>query len=148
MIKNRRNIIFLIIKIIIIIICFFLINKYLFGIYIVSNNNYKSINISPHDFLIYYKFNNTYQNNDIVFYGDKIYRVIGTYGQVIRKKGEKIFIDSDIVDNVSYDFNYPYTINKDELFLIGYQDDSKTNGCINTKNISGKLLFKMQVRDF
>lgn len=148
MIKNKKNILFLLIKIVSIIICFFLINKYLFDFYIVKTNNYKSINISPHDFLIYYKFNNDYHNNDIVFYKNKLYRVIGTYGQVIKKKGEKVFIDSDIVENVSYDFNYPYTISKNELFIIGYKEDSRTNGCINTNNINGKLIFRMQIRDF
>ena len=148
MIKNRKYIILLLIKIIIILICFLLINRFLFGFCIVKNNNYKNINISPHDFLIYFKFNNNYQNNDIVFYNDKIYRVIGTAGQIITKKGEKIFIDSDEVDNVSYIFKYPYTISKDELFLIGNQVDSRINGCINKNNISGKLIFKIQIRDF
>ena len=146
---NKRNIIFLIIKIVLIVLIIYLTYKYIFGIYIVKNNNYKSININPHDFLIYYKIEKDYQNNDIVFYKNNIYRIVGTKGQVISKKGNKIFIDSDIYfENIEYSYEYPYTIKDNELFLMNDINDSRSFGLIDKNNISGKLLFRMQIRDF
>ena len=146
---NKRNIIFLIIKIILIVLIIFLTYKFIFGIYIVKDNKFKSININPHDFLIYYRLQDSYQNNDIVFYNNSIYRVIGTKGQVINKKGNKIFIDNDIYfENIKYNYEYPYTIKDNELFLLNDINDSKDFGLIDINNISGKLLFRMQIRDF
>ena len=146
---NKRNIIFLIIKIILIVLIIFLTYKFIFGIYIVKDNKFKSININPHDFLIYYRLQDSYQNNDIVFYNNSIYRVIGTKGQVINKKGNKIFIDNDIYfENIKYNYEYPYTIKDNELFILNDINDSKDFGLIDINNISGKLLFRMQIRDF
>lgn len=146
---NKKNIIFLFIKIILIVLIVFLTNKYIFGLCIVKSIDYKSININPHDFLIYYKLENDYQVNDIVFYNNNIFRVIGTNGQVISKKGNKVLIDKEIMfDKVDYDFEYPYIIKENELFIINDKDDSRVFGCINKKDIDGKLLFRMQIRDF
>lgn len=149
MLTNKKNIIFLIIKIVIISLIIFLFNKYVFGIYIVKSIDYKSININPHDFLIYYKLENDYQNNDIVFYNNTIYRVVGTNGQVINNKGNRIYIDNDIsFESVEYNYEYPYTIKENELFLINNINDSKNFGLIDKNNISGKLIFRLQIRDF
>ncbi len=149
MLTNKKNIIFLIIKIVIISLIIFLFNKYVFGIYIVKSIDYKSININPHDFLIYYKLENDYQNNDIVFYNNTIYRVVGTNGQVINNKGNRIYIDNDIsFESVEYNYEYPYTIKENELFLINNINDSKNFGLIDKNNISGKLVFRLQIRDF
>ena len=124
MLTNKKNIIFLIIKIVIISLIIFLFNKYVFGIYIVKSIDYKSININPHDFLIYYKLENDYQNNDIVFYNNTIYRVIGTNGQVINNKGNRIYIDNDIsFESVEYNYEYPYTIKENEFLYIYYYFD-------------------------
>ncbi len=149
MLTNKKNIIFLIVKIVIISLIIFLFNKYVFGIYIVKSIDYKSININPHDFLIYYKLENDYQNNDIVFYNNTIYRVVGTNGQVINNKGNRIYIDNDIsFESVEYNYEYPYTIKENELFLINNINDSKNFGLIDKNNISGKLVFRLQIRDF
>ena len=146
--QKNRNLIFLLIKIILITILLFIVYKYIFGFYIVKNNNYKSININPHDFLIYYKREKEYQNNDIVFYNNSIYRVIGTNGQVIKKLGNKIMIDNNIIEEVTFEFDYPYTISKDEVFLFNDKEDSRSFGCININSIKGKLVFRIQIRDF
>ena len=149
MLINKKNIIFLLIKIILIVLIIFLTTKYVFGFYIVNTNQYKGININPHDFLIYYKLEKDYQNNDIVFYKDQVYRIVGTKGQTIKLKGNKVFIDNDIYfEDVKYNFEYPYTIKDNELFLINELNDSKVIGLINKNNIKGKLIFRMQIRDF
>ena len=146
---NKKSIIFLLIKIILIALIIFLTTKYVFGFNIVKSNKYKSININPHDFLIYYKLEKDYQNNDIVFYKNQIYRVVGTNGQTIIKKGNKVFIDNDIYfDDVKYNFEYPYTIKENELFLMNGFNDSRIIGLVNKKYIKGKLIFRMQIRDF
>ena len=146
--KKNRNIIFLLIKILLITIIIYITYKYICGFYIVKNSNYKSININPHDFLIYYKKEKEYQNNDIVFYNDNIYRIIGTNGQVIRKIGNKVMIDNDTIDEVNLNLTYPYTIKENELFLFNNMEDSRSFGCININDIKGKLVFRMQIRDF
>lgn len=146
--KKNRNLIFLLIKILLITIIIYITYKYIFGFYIVKNSNYKSININPHDFLIYYKKEKEYQNNDIVFYNDNIYRIIGTNGQVIRKIGNKVMIDNDTIDEVNLNLTYPYTIKENELFLFNNMEDSRSFGCININDIKGKLVFRMQIRDF
>ena len=146
---KKNNFIFFIIKIFVLFLFIFLINYFIFGFYIVNSINYKSINIYPHDFLIYYKLEKNYNNNDIVFYNNKIYRVIGTYGQVINKKGNKILIDNEIIDGeIKYEYKYPYIIKKHELFLKSDIDDSKLFGCISSNKIDGKLIFRIQIRDF
>lgn len=146
--KNKKNIIILLIKIVSVILIVFISYRYLFGFYIVKTDKYKVINITPSDFLIYYKIYNEIHNNNIVLYNNKLYRVIGTYGQVINKKNNKFFIDDNIIDGVSYEFTYPYTINKNEIFLYSYEDDSRTIGCVDANKIQGILLFRMQIRDF
>ena len=147
--NHKKEILFLLIKIILIVIVLFIIKKYIFGLYIVKSINYKNININPNDFLIYYKLQKEYNNNDIVFYKNKIYRVVGSKGQIINKKNNKFYIDNDIYfDSILYNFEYPYTIKDNELFLISDNNDSRTYGCINKDNIDGKLIFRIQIRDF
>ncbi len=146
---NSKYLIFLFVKIIIIVLILFLFNKYVFKIYIVKSNNYKSINFNPSDFLIYYKLEKDYQNNDVVLYDNKIYRIIGTYGEVINVKNNKIFIDDDSYFNdISYKFSYPYTIKRDEVFLFNNNYDSRSFGCVKKNKLDGKLIFKMQIRNF
>lgn len=149
MLINKKNLIFLLIKIILISLIIFITTKYIFGFNIVKSDKYKSISISPHDFLIYYKLEKEYQNNDIVFYKDQIYRVVGTNGQTINKKGNKVFIDNDIYfEDIKYNYEYPYTIKENELFLMNSFNDSRIIGLVNKKDIKGKLIFRMQIRDF
>ena len=146
--KNRKNFLFLILKIVLITALLMFANKYIFGFYIVKNNDYKDINIYPHDFLIYYKYNNEYQNNDIVFYNNRIYRIIGTSGQIINKIGNKIMVDNNIIDNINSDYNYPHTILSDELLLLSIKNETKIVSYVKLKDIDGKLIFRMQIRDF
>ncbi len=147
--KNKINLLIPFVKIIIILVVMYIVFTYIFGLYIVTSINYNSININPHDFLIYYRLEKNYQNNDIVFYKNKVYRIIGTKGQIINKKGNKVLIDNDVLNSeIKYDFKYPYTINEGELFIINNEDGSTNFGCIDSNSIEGKLIFKMQIRNF
>ena len=147
--KTNKKFIFLFVKLLLIFLIFFIANKYLFGLYMVNSVDYKSININPHDFLIYYKNQKEYQNNDVIIYKKKIYRIIGTYGQIISKKNQKLLIDKDIINGeIKYNFTYPYSIKKDELFIINGKNDSLSFGCINKSKVEGKIIFKIQIRDF
>ena len=146
--KNRKNLFFLLIKILLITFILLFGYKYVFGFYIVKNNDLKSINIKPHDFLIFYKYNNEYENDDIVFYKNNVYKVVGTFDQVINKVRNKTMIDNSVIDEIQYNYNYPYSIQRDEVFLLNNKDDSRIFGCVKIKDIEGKLIFRMQIRDF
>ena len=57
-------------------------------------------------------------------------------------------IGNDTIDEINFNLTYPYTIKENELFLFNNMEDSRSFGCININNIKGKLVFRMQIRDF
>ena len=90
-------------------------------------------------------FKNDEQTNGNIF----VKRVIGVPGDKVVCIGTKIYVNGKelhekyVVNTVTKEFNTSCTVGKDELFVCGDNRDesydSRTFGCIKTKDVIGKI---------
>ena len=139
--QKLRNLSFLLIKIIVIIIILTIINKYIFMFHIVKETNMKP-SINPSDLLIFYRFNDKINNNDIV-YIDKIYRVVGNYEDDIKIINKHLYINDEEYFYITEEDN-SLDLKKYELLLI----DNNNYYVMSKNSIKGKLIFRLQIRGF
>ena len=140
--QKLRNLSFLLVKIIVIILIFTIINKYIFGFHIAKETNMKP-SINPSDLLIFYKINNIINTNDIVYIDNKIYRVVGTYEDSIKIYNKRLFINDEEYLIVGKEGENIY-LKKYELLLI----DNNDYYVVSRNKIKGKLIFRLQIRGF
>lgn len=80
-----------------------------------------------------------------------IKRVIAKYGDTVDIINNKISINGNLLNSIDFDVNaysdleFPITLKKDELFIIGdnfsNSIDSRVFGCININSIKGTLIY-------
>ena len=163
--KTKRNIIYLCIKIVVIIIIFIIMFYGIFGMTIMNNQSMKPA-INEGELLIFYRLDKDYKRGDVVVanVNNKIstYRIVGlpndvidisndgevTVNKIIEKS--EIFYNTFLVTNST--IQLPYTVPNNEYFLLNdYREsiqDSRLFGSINKKNIKGKVFGSIQIRDF
>ena len=156
------NIKVLIKKIIFIILLFYVMFFWIFGITRISNNS-MSPNIAAGDLLLYYRLDHEYAIGDVVTFKKNnnryILRIIATEGQVITLNSNGDFIiDGEVEYHKTYMENsipkkivYPYTVPKGSVFVVGdyrsLYNDSRSFGAISTDLIEGKIISLLQTKD-
>ena len=115
-------------------------------------------NISFGSLLFFYRLNNNFETNDVVFFSKDNKRYVL---RVLAKEGEEVSINVDgefindredlikenYVDNIIPDnssITYPYTVPKGEVFVVSDNryliEDSRTFGSIKINQIEGKVI--------
>ncbi len=163
--KLKKNIIYLLIKIGFVLLIIYLLFFQIFGLQVVNNEGMKP-SLKEGSLVLYYRFDKKYMRGDVVSASinnkNNIYRVLGVEGDTIDITNDGIVLINGVMENneLTYstlvdsnsDIKYPYKLNKDEIFLINdYRlaiNDSRTYGAINKKDINGKVIAKLQIRDF
>lgn len=150
----------LIIKIVIIGIILFVVNFFVFGIYIIHDNNMYPA-IKDGDLCFTYKLGN-YLSEDPVVYKIKgqvhFGRIIALAGDVVDVKDNGVYVNNSLIsEKVLYDtkkegskVSFPYTVPTGEVFVLNdFRElitDSRTFGAIPTKGLKGKVVFLMRRR--
>lgn len=155
--KNQEDIFHFIKKIILFIICIYILFQGIFGI-IPMKDMTMSPRISPGDLLLYYRLNQNYGNQDVVIVkkgGEKyVGRIVAKPGDKIEitNEGDIIINDSTFVDNgifyitKPYDtkIKYPIKLKSNEFFLLGdFREgakDSRVFGPVKDSELKGKII--------
>ena len=163
--KTKRNIIYLLIKILLIVVIIYVLFFHIFGIQIVRNPNMKP-SFKEGSLVIYYRLNKKYSRGDVVSVNingeNKIYRVLALEGDIVNITDDGFVLINETNEETESFYStfraqnsnvkYPYTVGEDEVFLINdyrlVSKDSREFGTINKKNINGKVIIKLQIRDF
>ena len=163
--KIIKKLIALILKIIIFIIIIFLIFNVVFGLKRANDINMIP-NIKEGDLLLYYRLDKNYKIGDVVVCKidgkEYVLRIAAKENQTVDISDDgNLMVDSYQNDNNVYyktekdknsKISFPYKIKKGEYFLINdyrmSKNDSRIFGGISNKNILGKVITKLQVRNF
>lgn len=141
-----------------IILTLFLVHSYIGTLFIYYNNNmYPSI--KDGDLCFIQKYDKQYNQDSIVLYKDKLYRVIAKENQVVDITDTGILtVDGNQLLGVSTlgiekgNIELPYTVKHGEVFVLNdyYIDteDSRTFGSIPTTGITGTIVFLFRRRGF
>lgn len=155
-----KNLLILFIRIIITIIMFFIIFKFIFGLSRVTNQ-YMEPSIKSGDLLLFYRLDKAYEKGDAVVLKSGVFRVVAKEGDTVDINNEnKVLVNGHLEDTKVYyltkkeddsKIKFPVTIKKDEYFVLGdYRDlikDSRIFGTVNSKDIKGKVIAKLQTRN-
>lgn len=143
---------------ILIILTIFLVHSYIGTLFIYYNNNmYPSI--KDGDLCFIQKYDNHYNQDNIVLYKDKLYRVIAKENQVVDITDAGILtVDGNQLLGVSAlgiekgDIELPYKVKTGEVFVLNdyytNAEDSRTFGSISTTDITGTIVFLFRRRGF
>lgn len=143
---------------ILIILTLFLVHSYLGTLFIYYNNNmYPSV--KDGDLCFIQKYNKQYNQDSIVLYKDKLYRVIAKENQVVDITDTGIItVDGNQLLGVSTlgiekgNIELPYTVKTGEVFVLNdyYIDteDSRSFGSTPTTEITGTIVFLFRRRGF
>lgn len=141
-----------------IILTLLLVHSYIGTLFIYYNNNmYPSI--KDGDLCFIQKYGKHYNQNDIVFYEDRLYRVIAKENQVVDIIDTGIItVDGNQLLGVSTlgiekgNIELPYKVKTGEVFVLNdyYTDteDSRTFGSVPTIEITGTIVFLFRRRGF
>lgn len=160
-----RNIINLVIKIIFILMMYYVLLHIIFGAKRITGNTMIPY-ITDGDLLIYYRLDKKYNTDDIIILeqNDKEYvlRIVAKEGQTvdINEYGQ-LLVDGNPETHTTYfetpkdesnNINYPYLVPKNSFFALNdyrkVSNDSRSFGPISTENIKGKIIGKLQIRNF
>jgi signal peptidase I len=162
-ISNLTKIKPLIIKIVCMLIFFYITLFMVFGITKIKDISMRP-SIEPGTMLIYYRLDNNYNVGDVVTFvkDNKRYnlRIIGKENDII-----SINLDGELINNNSNELpktymkniipnnssiTYPYRVGKNKLFLVGdnrlYTNDSREFGAIDISLIEGKIIGLLQTK--
>ena len=142
---------------ILIILTLFLVHSYIGTLFIYYNNNmYPSI--KDGDLCFIQKYDKHYNQDNIVLYKDKLYRVIAKENQVVDINTGILTVDGNQLLGVSAlgiekgDIELPYTVKTGEVFVLNdyytNAEDSRTFGSIPTTDITGTIVFLFRRRGF
>ncbi|XVG96152.1 signal peptidase I [Eubacteriales bacterium KG125] len=155
--KNQEDIFHFIKKIILLIICIYILFQGIFGI-IPMKDMTMSPRISPGDLVLFYRLNHNYGNQDVVVIeidGEMhLGRIVAKPGDKVEitDKGEIIINDSLVVENdifyqtKPYDSKVKYPVNliDDEFFVLGdFREgakDSRVYGAVKAKDLKGQVM--------
>lgn len=152
----------LLLKITFIVLFIYISFGYIFGLKRM-NQSYMTPNIKEGDLVFYYRLEKEYKVGDVVVINkdnkEYVLRIVATSDQIIDMNSKDEFLVDGYVEpyNVYYktkkyeNINYPYTIPKDEYFVLAdYRQsakDSRVFGTITKDEIKGKVISKLQVRN-
>ena len=160
-----RDIIYLMVKIVFIGIVYFVLLYVLFGAKRMTGNAMVPY-LFDGDLLFYYRLDKKYNTDDIVIVkqnnNEYILRIVAKEGQTvdINEYGQLIVDGVPETHMIYYEtakddksnINYPYTVPKNCFFALNdYRkvlNDSRSFGPISVENIKGKLIGKLQIRNF
>ena len=159
----KKNIIYIVTKIALITLIVYVFLFHIFGVQIIQDENMKPT-IKQGCLLMYYRLDTNYRKGDVVSItvDEKNYIV-----RIVALPNDKVEITDDGIllisgypeDNDVYydtvktsDIEYPYVLKNNEYFVLNdfrkNTKDSRTFGGINKKQINGKVMIKIQIRDF
>jgi len=172
LLKKRKNnkeiknsIIYILIKICVLSLIIYLLLFQIFGIQIV-NNEEMTPSFKAGSLTVYYRLDKQYTRYDVISatINNKIniYRIIGLPGDTIDiTEDGNLLINGHTEEIEDYyktgldpdsKIEFPIEIKEDEVFILNdYRlatTDSRTFGPINKKDINGKIIAKLQIRDF
>lgn len=161
----KKRVILLAIKIVLFIVICIIVFFVIFGVG--RMNDYSMYpSLKDGDLLVYYRMEGNFNNGDVVVVNhdnqEKVMRIIASPGQEvdIDDDGElsvdqqpstyEAFYKTNRAEK--YSFKYPYRVSQDCYFMLNdYRsntDDSRTFGEVCKDKIKGRLISKIQIRDF
>lgn len=160
-----HNIINLLIKIIFIVFLYFVLFHVVFGIERMKDDSMTPY-VTDGDLLFFHRLDNKYNNDDLVVIKQNnkkfVSRIIAKENQTVDINDQgQLFIDGNPETHISYyktlkdsngNINYPYTVPKGCYFVLNdyrlKSNDSRLIGPISEENVIGKVIAKLQVRNF
>lgn len=157
-----QDIVQLLLKISIIILAVFLIFTFLYGIVRINDVSMKPA-IKDGDLVMYYRLDKRFISGDVAVFEDDgkttTGRVVAVAGDTvdITKNGLKINGAEQISQDIYFDttqfkngVDFPITVGEDQIFLLGdnrpQASDSRIYGCINIKDVRGKVIAVIRSR--
>jgi signal peptidase I len=160
--RKRRTIFCFIRKLLVIVLAFWLIFHYVFGLFRVNGETMYP-RIRDGDLILYYRLNQEYYLGDVVTFMCEGYRRVA---RVVAKEGDVVEIDENgqllVNGNVQEEeifyptekwedgVSYPYTVPEDSYFVLcdfrtgSY--DSRGYGAVSASEISGKVITLLRRR--
>ena len=160
-----QKFIYIFIKFIILLVIYLLFFKVIFNVKRVDTNN-MSPSIKPGDLLFINKLDKDYHVGDVVLvnHNEKKYffRIVASSNQKVEIDDSGIVLVDDALEgyktmyktfkDLNSDINYPYTVLDSSFFLLNdnrdVDNDSRVFGSINKDDIIGKVVAKLQIRNF
>ena len=157
-----QDIVQLLLKISIIILAVFLIFTFLYGIVRINDVSMKPA-IKDGDLVMYYRLDKRFISGDVAVFEDDgettTGRVVAVAGDIvdITKNGLKINGAEQISQDIYFDttqfkngVDFPITVGEGQVFLLGdnrpQASDSRIYGCINVKDVRGKVIAVIRSR--
>ena len=157
-----QDIVQLLLKISIIILAVFLIFTFLYGIVRINDVSMKPA-IKDGDLVMYYRLDKRFISGDVAVFEDDgkttTGRVVAVAGDTvdITKNGLKINGAEKISQDIYFDttqfkngVDFPITVGEGQVFLLGdnrpQASDSRIYGCINVKDVRGKVIAVIRSR--
>ena len=157
-----QDIVQLLLKISIIILAVFLIFTFLYGIVRINDVSMKPA-IKDGDLVMYYRLDTRFISGDVAVFEDDgkttTGRVVAVAGDTvdITKNGLKINGAEQISQDIYFDttqfkngVDFPITVGEGQVFLLGdnrpQASDSRIYGCINIKDVRGKVIAVIRSR--
>ncbi|GMN95442.1 signal peptidase I [Blautia wexlerae] len=157
-----QDIVQLLLKISIIILAVFLIFTFLYGIVRINDVSMKPA-IKDGDLVMYYRLDKRFISGDVAVFEDDgkttTGRVVAVAGDTvdITKNGLKINGAEQISQDIYFDttqfkngVDFPITVGEGQVFLLGdnrpQASDSRIYGCINVKDVRGKVIAVIRSR--
>ena len=127
---------------------------------------YMSPSIAEGDLLLYYRLDKNYKVGDIIYFNidDKnhVLRIVAKEGQTVSINEEgKLLVDGypethealyDTKEPENSNISYPYTVEEGKFFVVGdyrrVANDSRVFGAISEDEIKGKVMGRLQIRNF
>ena len=162
--KTRKNLIRLFIKIVMVIILFYIFFGFVFGIKRM-NTSFMSPNITEGDLLVYYRIDRNFELGDVVLIKNNnsqdVYRIVAKEGQTVDVNEEgKLTVDGYPEEHQVFyltesdensQIKFPYQVEEGKYFVMNdyrlEKSDSRTFGTIYKDSILGKVIGKLQIRN-
>lgn len=162
-VKVKKRILMLLIKIAVICLIFIILFGVIFGL-----KRIKGIEMYPNikqgDLILYYRLGHNYDDGDAVIVRkdghDYVMRIVASGGETVRINDGKIMVNNlvevkesfyktkEVVDS---DITYPYKVKEGHYFVaFDYRErenDSRVYGAISSKEIKGKIISRLQIRN-
>lgn len=164
--KKNKETVNLAIKIGSLVFILFILFSFIFGIKIVKTSNMHPM-VNEGDLIFYYRLVNNLNSGDVIVYNHEGNVVVG---RVIAKEGDTVSFTEDgrvLVNkmpvgsefyynakpNKEADIEYPLLVEDGRYFVLSdycteSDNDSRTFGTIETKNIKGRLIMLFRRRGF
>lgn len=159
-ISNKR-ILFLIIRLVIIIVFLYVLLFHVIGVYINDSTNMNP-SVKPGDLVITYRLNKQYEKGDIILINNSFVRIVGSCkDEITINENNQLLINGQMIEEEIYfdtfidsesNIKYPYIVEKGEYFVLNdYRldnNDSRSFGSINTKDVKGLVIASIRIKGF